>query len=240
MNQAIAILDKNDGPWRRVRRWLIMAPHPDDFDAVAVTLRRIADWGAEMFLDVLTTGASGVDNAFAPTWEQKVAVREAEQQEACQLFGLPEDHLRFHRLAEDKEGHMREDLENETRVRAILDRASPAGVVLPHGNDTNADHQRTYRIFDRWARGRARSVSGLLIRDPKTVAMRLDVVTPFHETEANWKARILRLHQSQQQRNLSSRGCGFDERILRVNREIAKEAGLAAPFAEGFEVVDYS
>ncbi len=59
MHQAIAILDQDDGPWRRVRRWLVLAPHPDDFDAVAVTLRWFADWGAELFLDVLTTGASG-------------------------------------------------------------------------------------------------------------------------------------------------------------------------------------
>ena len=240
MNQAIAILDQDDGPWRKVRCWLVLAPHPDDFDAVAVTLRWLADWGAELFLDVLTTGASGVDDAFAPTWEQKTAAREAEQQDACRLFGLPEDRLRFHRLAEDENGHMREDSENESRVRAILDRVTPAGVVLPHGHDSNADHQRTYRMFDRWARGRAGSVSALLIRDPKTVAMRLDVVTPFHKTEANWKARILRCHQSQQQRNLRSRGCGFDERILQVNREIAKEVGLATPFAEGFEVVNYS
>jgi hypothetical protein len=95
-------------------------------------------------------------------------------------------------------------------------------------------------MFDRWAHKQTCPVLALLIRDPKTVAMRLDVVTAFDETEANWKARLLRYHQSQQQRNLRSRGYGFDERILRVNREIAKEVGLANLFAEGFEVVNYT
>jgi hypothetical protein len=69
--------------------------------------------------------------------------------------------------------------------------------------------------------------------------MRLDAVMPFGQSDADWKARILRCHDSQHQRNLRTRGAGFDERILAVNRQIAKEAGLETEFAEGFELASY-
>jgi hypothetical protein len=74
-----------------------------------------------------------------------------------------------------------------------------------------------------------------LIRDPKTVAMLMDAYTAFGEEEAGWKARLLRLHQSQHQRNLNTRKMGFDDRILGVNRQAAKELQIPAPYAEAFE-----
>jgi len=237
--QTTAILGRDDGPWQRVRRWLVLAPHPDDFDIVAVTLRRLEKEGAELFLEVLTGGASGVEDVFAATWEEKTTAREAEQLAACRLFGLEEVRIRFHRLAEDEEGHMIENRENEDRVRAILDRVGADGVILPHGSDSNADHRRTFRIFDDWAREQRRPVLALLVRDPKTLGMRLDLVTPFGEEEVEWKAEMLRCHASQHERNLRSRGHGLDERILRVNRGVAEEAGIGEEFAEGFEVANY-
>ncbi len=84
----------------------VMAPHPDDFDIVAVTLRWLEAGGAELFLEVLTGGASGVEDVFAATWDEKTDAREAEQLAACRLFGLEEGRIRFHRLAEDNEGHI--------------------------------------------------------------------------------------------------------------------------------------
>ena len=222
-----------------VRRWLVLAPHPDDFDVVAVTLRRLVEQGAELWLEVLTSGASGVEDVFAATWEEKTVAREAEQLAGCRLFGMEQGRIRFHRLAEDPDGHMLDDLENGRRVRGILDRVAPDGVFLPHGNDSNADHRRTWRIFDQWARGWNKPVVALQVRDPKTLGMRLDLVTPFGEEEAAWKAAMLRCHASQQERNIRSRGYGLDERILRVNREIAREAGLAEEFAEGFEIARF-
>lgn len=234
-----ARLDRDDGPWRRVRRWLVLAPHPDDFDVVAVTMRQLSSNGAEILVEVLNTGASGVQDEFAATWEAKTTAREAEQIASCRLFGLKDDLLRFHRFSEDDEGHMRDNSENSAKLRAILDRVAADGVVLPHGCDSNADHQRTFRIFDGWARQRREPVLALLIRDPKTLSMRLDVVMPFSRSDADWKARILRCHDSQHQRNLRTRGAGFDDRILQVNRQIAKDAGLEAEFAEGFEIASY-
>ena len=234
-----AILGKDAGPWDEVRRWLVLAPHPDDFDAVAVTLRHLAAAGAELWLDVLTGGASGVEDQFLPGWEAKTAAREAEQRASCAMFGLPPERLHFHRLAEDADGHMLDNPDNEDRVRAILDQIAPAGVILPHGNDSNADHRRTYRMFDRWARTCGRPILALLIRDPKTLGIRLDLLTPFDEAEAGWKAALLRCHRSQHERNLRTRGRGFDDRILEVNRALAAEAGLAERYAEGFEFAAY-
>ena len=66
--------------------------------------------------------------------------------------------------------------------------------------------------------------------------MRHDVYTPFDEGVAEWKAELLRFHDSQHQRNLNTRGHGFDERVLGANREIAKELNLDAPYAEVFDV----
>lgn len=80
-------------------------------------------------------------------------------------------------------------------------------------------------------------ITAFYSRDPKTIEMRSDVYLPFDEPKAEWKARLLRHHGSQQQRNLKSRGYGFDERILRMNRQIAAELGISEPYAEVFEIV---
>ena len=237
--KEFAILRRDAALWGEIQRWVVLAPHPDDFDAVAVTMRRLADAGAELWLEVMTGGASGVEDQFLVGWEAKTAAREAEQRASCELFGLAPERIRFHRLAEDAEGHMLDDQANEDRVRSILDQSGAGGMILPHGNDTNADHRRTFRFFDRWAASCGRPLTGLLIRDPKTRGMRIDLVTPFDVDEAEWKGGMLRCHCSQHERNLRTRGHGMDSRILDVNRALAAELGLAEPFAEGFEVASY-
>jgi len=78
-----------------------------------------------------------------------------------------------------------------------------------------------------------------LIHDPKTIQMRHDLYTVFGEDEAEWKGQLLRFHQSQHQRNLRTRQYGFDERILKVNRQIARELQASASYAEGFELKLY-
>ncbi|MBK1826904.1 PIG-L deacetylase family protein [Haloferula rosea] len=239
LESGAMVLGRDRGPWDLVKRCLVLAPHPDDLDVVAVTLRRLQEAGAEVFLEVLTSGASGVEDDFADGWEAKTEAREAEQLASCHLFGLAVERVRFHRLDEDEEGHMRADESNESRVRAILDRVDADTVVLPHGCDSNADHRRTFQFFDAWARERGGSTLALLVKDPKTLGMRVDLVTAFSDEEAAWKGGMLRCHESQQTRNLRSRGYGLDERILRTNRDIAREAGLDAGYAEAFEVQEY-
>jgi hypothetical protein len=66
--------------------------------------------------------------------------------------------------------------------------------------------------------------------------MRFDVATLYGEEEAAWKGELLRCHRSQQERNLRSRGHGFDERVLAMDGDSAASCRLGAPYAEVFEI----
>jgi LmbE family N-acetylglucosaminyl deacetylase len=230
-----AVLGIDPGAWDAVRHWLVLAPHPDDFDVVAVTMRHFSRCGADITLEVLSGGASGVEDEFASTWEEKTAAREREQRESCRVFGLEPAKLRFHRLIEDGNGFMADVSENRELVHHLLDAVSPEGVILPHGNDSNADHRRTFRWFAAWRATRERPPLALLTRDPKTLGMRVDLITPYDEASAVWKAELLRCHGSQHARNLRSRGIGFDERVLAADQAAAESFGYAA--AESFELL---
>lgn len=216
----------------------VLAPHPDDFDAAGVTLRVFHRNGNRISLAVLTSGASGVEDGFCspPSREEKAGVREDEQRASCRFFGLPPEDLHFLRLAEDDAGRLADCRENSHAIRRFLLDRAPQIVFLPHGNDTNRDHRLVWSLARRAASGPRLSVTAFLIRDPKTVAMRLDAYTAFGDEEAGWKARLLRFHRSQQQRNLNTRNKGFDDRILGVNSQAAKELGIPAPYAEAFEL----
>jgi len=217
---------------------LVLAPHPDDFDEIGVTLRYLQDNGNTIYVDVLSSSASGVENSFCtpPTLEQKAAVREKEQEDSCRFFGLPESCLRFLRLPEDAEGHIVESDETIEQVRRSIASKKPDLVFLPHGNDSNRGHQRTYSMFRKVASEAGHPITALLAKDPKTISMRHDLYTVFGPEEAEWKAKLLRFHQSQHQRNLNTRGYGFDERILRGNRETARRLSKNNMFAEVFEI----
>ncbi len=229
-------VDRLDLP--RAGRLAVLAPHPDDFDAIAVTLARFARLDWSLHLAVLTTGASGVEDGYrgATTALAKAAVREAEQCASCAAFGLPQDRLQFLRLDEDERGHQREDESNLERVAAFLSEVAPHCVFMPHGEDSNTAHRRTWSMFERIAVRDGLQVWAWLNRDAKTLAMREDIYTLFGAADAEWKARLLRLHDSQQSRNLRTRGHGFDTRVLEVNRSIAREAGFDGVLAEAFEL----
>ncbi|MCZ6480037.1 MAG: PIG-L family deacetylase [candidate division NC10 bacterium] len=217
---------------------LVLAPHPDDFDEIGITMRFFKDNGNLIYVAVLSSGASGVEDGFcsAPTRKAKGEIRESEQRESCTFFGLPESHLSFLRLEED---HMGDIIENEVNVDRVRDhflQMRPDVVFLPHGNDTNIDHHRTYSIFRRIASGAGYSITAFLNRDPKTISMRHDVYTVFGEKDAEWKGQLLRFHESQQQRNLNTRNHGLDERVLRVNRTSAQENLQMTTYAEVFEL----
>lgn len=176
-----------------------------------------------------------------PTAEAKAALREAEQRESCRLFGLPEGRLSFLRLEEDGGGHPVRSGENLGCIAAVIADTQPDAAFLPHGHDTNVGHQRIYALFraaaEAWVRAApGRSLVAFLNRDPKTIAMREDVLTPYGEDLAAWKAALLRCHATQHRRNLRARGLGFDERILRMDRETARRHGLSGAYAEVFEV----
>lgn len=218
---------------------VVLAPHPDDFDAIAVTLRYFHQRGATIHLAVLTTGASGVEDGFANahTNDEKAVLREAEQVASCAFFGLPSERISFLRLPPDEKGNPHLDVANQEIIRDYLSQRQPDLVFMPHGNDSNVTHQRTYALFRAVALAEKLSVWAVLNQDAKTVAMRTDLYTPFDADSAAWKAELLRLHRSQHQRNLNTRGQGFDERVLTVNRKTGRE--LDAEYAEAFELERY-
>lgn len=216
---------------------LVLAPHPDDFDEIAVTLRFFHDRGHAIKLAVSRTGSGVLDNYCSPpTLAVKEQIREKEQRASCRLFGLAETMLTFLDLERDEADQPVENSNNVARLIEVILPFAPDIVCLPHSNDTNSGHRRMYALF-RTVAGQTRlPMVAFLNRDPKTIRMRMDLYTPFGEAEAGWKASLLRCHDTQQQRNLQTRGHGLDDRILNTNRQIARELGIAAQYAEAFEV----
>jgi LmbE family N-acetylglucosaminyl deacetylase len=223
----------------RGQRVAVMAPHPDDFDCIAVTLRLLHENDADINVAVLTSGASGVEDDYVgcSAATAKARVREAEQLASCMFFGLPRNRLRFLRLGEDNMGHLAENIANEQAILHALSAWQPQWVFMPHGNDPNAAHRRTHALVRRCLANQRSTATVLLNRDAKTLGMREDLYVQFDERQAQWKREMLRFHDSQQSRNLRTRGFGFDARILNDNAKTAANARLKSPYAEAFEVV---
>jgi LmbE family N-acetylglucosaminyl deacetylase len=222
-------------------RLLVLAPHPDDFDEIGVTLRFLSRNGNSIDIGVVRTG-SGVEDSYRPglTRAAKADLREREQRRSLQFFGLPENRLTFLPLANDAEDQPAENPENFAALEAFVMEKAPDIVFLPHGNDTNSGHRVMVSLFRQVARRSGRTLAAFLNRDPKTIEMRIDLYMPFGQDEADWKADLLLFHDSQHQRNLHTRGHGLDERILNENRAIARELSLDDEYAEAYEVELYN
>jgi LmbE family N-acetylglucosaminyl deacetylase len=219
---------------------LVLAPHPDDFDAIAVSLRHLHGQGHALHVAVLTSGASGVDDGFegATGDAAKAALREAEQRESCAIFGLPPQRLEFLRLwGSGRDGEPVEEAQDLERLRAWIT-ARPADLLfMPHGNDSNRTHRRTSEAVCAIAAGEGLQAWACLNQDAKTLQMRVDLYCDFGDEDAAWKAHLLRCHRSQQARNLRTRGAGFDARVLEINRQAAESLGTQLPYAEIFELM---
>ncbi len=219
-------------------RLLVLAPHPDDFDAIGVTMRYFQKNGNALYVTVATSGASGVQDTFCspPTMEAKGNIREEEQKAGCRFFGLPEANLIFLRLDKDKTGQLLENKTNIERVRRHILSKRPQMVFLPHWHDSNLTHQRVYAMFRLAALDAGYPLVAFLNRDPKTIQMQCHVYMGFDEKIAAWKRKLLRFHRSQQRRNLNRRGYGMDERILSTDRQSAEACSADARYAEVFEL----
>jgi LmbE family N-acetylglucosaminyl deacetylase len=217
---------------------VVLAPHPDDFDAIAVTMRFFHKNGNQIEVAVVSSGASGVEDGFGGAFSafEKAALREEEQRASCRHFGLSGDRLTFLRLAEDSGGDPEESDANQELVSSYLATQQPDIVFLPHHNDPNLGHQRTYNFLRRAVEAQHLAMMACMNRDPKTIAMRNDLYLGFGAELAAWKGELLRAHQSQHQRNLHQRGYGFDQRILSLNRQTAAALGIESESAEAFEV----
>jgi len=220
---------------------MALAPHPDDFDAIGVTMRMLKENGNRIENVVVTSGASGVEDGFgnAGSADAKAALREYEQRSSCQFFGLPAGNLHFMRLVEDGNGDPLDNEGNGESMRSRILSDKPDLVFMPHWNDSNIGHQRTYAMFRQIAKREKLSLFVFLNQDPKTADMRNDLYTLFGDKMEAWKRRMLRYHQSQQHRNMKTRGHGIDDRILDMNKKAAEALGRDHEFAEVFELEKY-
>jgi hypothetical protein len=120
-------------------------------------------------------------------------------------------------------------------------------VIMPIGKDGNQTHAWVYRAFRKCAKNLTlkteKPIVALYNEDPKTIEIRKDLFVLFGDEGADWKGALLKIHDSQQERNIHSRGMGFDERILRMNhlsyqylQEISLPADRSAKYAEVFEI----
>jgi len=218
-------------------RMLVIGPHPDDFDANGVTLRYLHENGSIIRVAVIS-GGSGVEDSYCwpPTLEVKEKIRQKEQRESCRFFGLDDASLIFLKLENDSEDQPIESEANRGILTELITSFRPDIVFIPHGNDTNQAHRTVYAMVKDVLSRIGFPVTAFLSRDPKTISMHTDLFMPFDEEQAEWKAQLLRFHDTQHQRNLNTRGHGLDDRILAVNRLIASELGLDAPYAEAFEL----
>lgn len=245
---------------------MVLGPHPDDPESVAVTCRLLMQKGGDMHYVVVTMSPSGVEDEYARRLtgsmhtsliEKKIEIRRMEQIRAAQMFGLRMDRLTFLGLGEDEQETLLNTSKNRARIENIIQNIAPDIVIMPIGKDTNPTHAWVYRVFRQSVKGlvtdRRKPVVALYSEDPKTTRIRKDLCVLFGEASARWKGELLRIHDSQQERNINLRRMGFDERILRMNRQsyscISESVklkmntpGYAEGYAEVFEIelFDYS
>jgi len=235
---------------------VVLAPHPDDPESVAVTTRLFIRNDCDIRYVVITLSPSGVQDGYASQFlnephgsslGQKKAIRQREQIKASELFGLSREKLTF--LCLDEKG--KEDAPSSPDYRhdiaQVLESMAPDVVLMPSGNDTNATHKAVCNSFrasaGEWVRKHKKPLVALYNEDPKTTLIRKDLFVLFGKQRAEWKRSLLRAHDSQQQRNLNLRQTGFDERILNINRHcIAERLELTGLnkipdiYAEAFEI----
>ena len=244
--------------FRKVRipacgRVLVLGPHPDDPESVAITSRLLKQSGCDIWYTIVSMSPSGVENDyiqgrnisdFITLQEKKSEIRRIEQTQSAKMFELAPDRLAFLDIKEEKGLDSQENL---SRVRDHLESVAPDIVTIPIGKDSNQTHKWVYQVFRKCVKDLIfkfkKPLIALYNEDPKTIEIRKDLFVLFGEEAANWKRGLLRIHDSQQQRNIHSRGMGFDERILRMNHLSWKHLGKnlaavrsSAKYAEVFEI----
>lgn len=218
---------------------MVVSPHPDDFDAISVTLRLLKQNGSRIDVGVVRS-VTGVEGSYRSGLSpvEKVKLRENEQRSSCLFFGLPMANLTFLNLDEDEEGPINSP-KNLSRLKDFILPRLPDIVFLPHGSDTNRGHRSMYAMMSYLASTTGYPPVLLLNIGPRTIRILIHAYTEFEKEEANWKGELLRIHDSQQHRNLTTRGYGFDERILESNRKTAQRLSIGAAYAEAFQIELY-
>ena len=240
----------------RKARVLVLGPHPDDPESVAITLRLLLRSGCDLRYAIVSMSPSGVHDQdalsnghpdVASLGQRKIAMRRREQILAAEALGLTEERVSFLCLGENEKGTLSDSPVNRAGINLLLDSAMPDIAIMPAGKDSNQTHAWVHRVFrehaEQLVQKNRRPLVALYNEDPKTTSMRTDLFVLFGEESATWKRTVLRIHDSQQKRNLRLRQTGFDDRILRVNRQRFTEFSGSprfdppiAAYAEAFEI----
>jgi len=213
-------------------RILALAPHSDDFDINAITLKHFQNAGAIIRLDVFSLD-NGVEPDFEPQTPQ-AEIRKREQLASLSFFGLDIEAVKFLDTVCDHTGQTTYHSKNRDIIANCISEFAPDMIFTPHPNDTNPAHQSINRMLYEVKVGK--DIIVMHNHDPKTLDMKPSAFMPYDSKQAKWKAQLLRHHQSQHSRNLKTRGYGFDDRILSVSKEAAKNCRLNCEYAEIFEV----
>jgi LmbE family N-acetylglucosaminyl deacetylase len=232
---------------------LVLGPHPDDPETVAITCRLLKESGCDIWWAIVSLSPSGVEDEYArrsqnsgflSLSEMKAEIRRREQVRSAEMFGLGPGRLTFLGL---EEGRELDSWPNRAKIRTHLEFVAPDIIIMPVGKDANPTHAWVSQVFRDCAKGLAlmtrKPLAALYNEDPKTLEIRRDLSVFFGEGGAEWKRALLRAHDSQQQRNIQNRHMGFDERILRMNQlsgrrfcEISHPVASSCPYAEVFEI----
>ncbi len=247
-----------DASLRKVRlpqcgRVLVLGPHPDDPESVTVTCRLLTQSGCDIWYAIASLSPSGVEDEYAQRIRDrgsislqdiKGKIRQREQTQSAEIFGLIPERLAFLGIEEDKE---LDSPKNLAKIRDHLESVEPDIVMMPIGKDPNRTHAWMYQTFQKCAKELTlkteKPIVALYNEDPKTTEIRKDLFVLFGEEGAVWKGALLKAHDSQQERNIHSRGIGFDKRILHMNHtswrhlaETSTPVGSSARYAEVFEI----
>ena len=227
-------------------RVLILGPHPDDPESSAVTIRLLMDSGCEIFYAIACMSPEGVDDEYADRrhdmdslslGDRKIEIRRLEQKQSAQMLGIASNRLTFLDIEKSENKNSLDTDENRLKIRSHLEFLLPDIVITPAGKDTNQTHVWVCKIIRQCVRdlsiNSGKPIVALYNEDPKTTEIRRDLFVLFSENSALWKKFLLRIHDSQQQRNISRQQKGFDERILRVNLEGYEKLLQLTPFAVG-------
>jgi len=227
-------------------RVLILGPHPDDPESAAITIRLLMNSGCEIFFAIACMSPEGVDDEYASLrhdmdslslLDRKIEIRRREQKQSAQVIGIASKQLTFLDIEKSRNKNSLDTSENRLKIRNHLEFLLPDIVITPAGKDTNQTHVWVCKIMRQCIRdlsiNSGKTIIALYNEDPKTMEIHPDLFVLFGEKSALWKKSLLKVHDSQQQRNISRQQKGFDERILRVNLESYEKLLQYTPLSTG-------
>jgi len=227
----------NDQPIPSGMNVLVLAPHPDDYDAIAITMKLLQQCDNRIFVRVLGTGWNRVEDEICDpaTPEAKAALQRQEFHESCRRFELNEDDVAFLDMKEDSSGYIRKHPFNIELLKKAITEIKPQLIFMPHWNDTSNDRRLAATLA--WDALDELGLSTPLLHfyTPKTRTMYRHFYTVFSRSEADWKAGQLQCHRSIQQHYMAHYGIGFVDKIIQLNYDAGRDIGKDK-YAEVFEM----